>query len=105
GERRGPATPRIRRIAQTWIDAGFRVQVYDDVDQHVWEKLICNVCFSGTCTILERPIRDVLDDPAAWHVASTCAQEAYDVARARGIALSFDDPVAYVHAFGERIPA
>jgi 2-dehydropantoate 2-reductase len=105
GERRGPATPRIRRIAKVWQDAGFRVQVYDDVDQLVWEKLICNVCFSGTCAILERPIREVLDDVAAWHVASTCAQEAYDVARARGIRLSFDDPVAYVRAFGERIPA
>ena len=48
---------------------------------------ICNVCFSGTCAILERPIRGVLDDAAAWHVASSCAQEAYDVARARGITL------------------
>jgi 2-dehydropantoate 2-reductase len=104
GERHGPATPRIRRIAKTWADAGFRVQVYDDVDQLVWEKLICNVCFSGTCTILERPIRGVLEDAAAWHVASRCAQEAYDVACARGIALAFEDPVAYVRAFGEKIP-
>jgi 2-dehydropantoate 2-reductase len=104
GERKGPATPRIRRIAKAWEDAGFRVQVYDDVDQLVWEKLVCNVCFSGTCAILERPIRGVLDDPAAWQVASRCAQEASDVARARGIALGFDDPVAYVRAFGEKIP-
>ena len=74
GERHGSATERIRRIARTWADAGFRVQVYDDVDQLVWEKLICNVCFSATCTILERPIGDVLDDPAAWQVASACAQ-------------------------------
>ena len=58
GERHGPATPRIERIAKTWADAGFRVQVYDDVDQLVWEKLICNVCFSATCAILERPIRE-----------------------------------------------
>ena len=63
GERHGPVTPRIRRIARTWEDAGFRVQAYDDVDQLVWEKLVCNVCFSGTCTILERTIREVLDDP------------------------------------------
>jgi 2-dehydropantoate 2-reductase len=104
GERHGAATERIRRIAKTWADAGFRVQVYDDVDQLVWEKLICNVCFSGTCAILERPIGAVLDDPAAWRVASGCAQEAYEVARARGIPLSFDDPVAYVRAFGEKIP-
>lgn len=104
GERNGPATGRIRRIARVWEDAGFRVQAYDDVDQLVWEKLICNVCFSGTCAILERPIREVLDDPAAWHVASSCATEAYEVARTRGIRLDFDDPVAYVRAFGEKIP-
>jgi len=104
GERKGPTTPRIRRIAKTWAEAGFRVQVYDDVDQLVWEKLICNVCFSGTCTILERPIHGVLDDPAAWEVASACAREAHAVARARGITLGFDDPVAYARAFGERIP-
>jgi 2-dehydropantoate 2-reductase len=104
GERDGPATPRIRRIAKTWAEAGFRVRVYDDVEQLVWEKLICNVCFSATCTLLERPMRGVLDDAAAWHVASRCAQEAYEVARARGITLSFDDPVAYVRAFGEAIP-
>ena len=105
GERRGPATPRMRRVAETWADAGFRVQVDDDVDRLVWEKLVCNVCFSGTCTILERTMGEVLDDAASWHVASSCAREAYDVARARGVALGFDDPVAYARAFGEKIRA
>ena len=104
GERHGPATTRIERVAEVWADAGFRVQTYDDVDRLVWEKLVCNVCFSGTCTILERTIGEVLDDPSAWQVASACAREAYDVARARGIALGFDDPLPYVRAFGERIP-
>jgi 2-dehydropantoate 2-reductase len=80
------------------------VQAYDDVDQLVWEKLICNACFSATCAVLERTIGEVLDDPCAWHVASSCAREAYDVARARGITLAFDDPVAYARAFGEKIP-
>jgi 2-dehydropantoate 2-reductase len=103
GERHGLATERVRRVAKTWADAGFRVQVYDDVDQLIWEKLICNVCFSGTCAILERTIGDVLDDPSAWEVASGCAREAYIVARARGISLTFDDPVAYTRAFGEKI--
>jgi 2-dehydropantoate 2-reductase len=104
GERSGPATPRIERIAEVWSGAGFRVQTYDDVDQLVWEKLICNVCFSGTCTILGRQIKDVLDDPAAWRVASSCAQEAFDTGMAKGVALTFDDPIAYVRAFGEKIP-
>jgi 2-dehydropantoate 2-reductase len=103
GERNGPATPRIRRIADVWAEAGFRVQAYDDVEQLVWEKLICNVTFSGTCAVLERTIGEVLADPSAWQVASACGSEAHAVARARGIALDFDDPVAYTRAFGEKI--
>ena len=105
GERNGPATPRIHQIAQVWADAGFRVQAYDEVDQLVWEKLIFNVTFSGTCAVLERTIGEVLDDPSAWQVASACGSEAYAVARARGIPLDFDDPVAYARAFGSKIPA
>jgi len=103
GERRGPATPRIHRVAEVWADAGFRVQAYDDVEQLVWEKLIFNVTFSGTCAVLERTIGEVLDDASAWQVASACGSEAFAVARARGIALDFDDPVAYARAFGEKI--
>jgi 2-dehydropantoate 2-reductase len=103
GERHRPATERIRTIAKTWADAGFRVEVYDDVDQLVWEKLVCNVCFSATCAILERTIGGVLDDAAAWRVASSCAQEAYEIARAREIRLGFDDPVVYTRSFGEKI--
>ncbi|MGI9186416.1 MAG: ketopantoate reductase family protein [Gaiellales bacterium] len=104
GERRGPATDRVRTVAQVWEDAGFRVAVYDDVDQLVWEKLLCNSTFSGTCALLEWPIGEVLADPHAWSIASGCASEVYAVARAKGIHLDFDDPVAYARAFGETIP-
>jgi 2-dehydropantoate 2-reductase len=43
GERHGPVTPRIERVAEVWARAGFRVETYDDVDRLVWEKLVCNV--------------------------------------------------------------
>ena len=104
GERHGPVTERIERVAAVWREAGFSVQTDDDVDRLVWEKLICNVCFSGTCTILDRTIGEVMAEPSAWLVATACAVEAYDVARATGIALRFDDPVEHVTAFGQRIP-
>ena len=103
GERRGPATDRVRAIADVWEAAGFRVQVFDDVDQLVWEKLLCNATFSGTCSILEWTIGDVLEDPHAWGVASGCAREVFAVAMAKGITLDFNDPVAYARAFGEKI--
>ena len=40
----------------------------------------------------------------AWAVASRCAAEAFEVARAQGVELGFDDPVAYVREFGLAIP-
>jgi 2-dehydropantoate 2-reductase len=104
GELDGPVTPRIERIADIWRDAGFKVKTYDDIDQLVWEKLICNVCFSGPCAVLEWTIGQVMGDPEAWRVASGCAREAYQVARAHGIALNIDDPAQYVREFGSKIP-
>ena len=103
GERRGPVSARLERIAALWRAAGFTVKTYDDVGPLVWEKLICNVAFSGTCAVLDRRIGEVLDDANAWTVASHCAREAYVVARALEIDLSFDDPVEYVGAFGLKI--
>ena len=104
GELAGPISPRLEAIAEVWRSGGFRVKCFDDIDQLVWEKLICNVCFSGTCAVTERTIIEVIDDPDTWQVASGCATEAYNVARARGIKLDFTEPVAYVLAFGMKIP-
>lgn len=104
GELAGPISPRLEAVAEVWRSGGFRVKCFDDIDQLVWEKLICNVCFSGTCAVTERTIIEVIDDPDAWQVASGCATEAWNVARALGIKLDFTDPVAYVRAFGMKIP-
>jgi 2-dehydropantoate 2-reductase len=104
GERHGPVTPRIEVTAEVWRNAGFNVRTYDDVGPLVWEKLVCNVAFSGTCTILGRTIGEVIVDDAAWSVASSCATEAFDVARALEIELGFDDPVQYIRDFGAAIP-
>jgi 2-dehydropantoate 2-reductase len=103
GERKGPATPRIEAIAQVWRAAGFKVQPYDDVDRLVWEKLICNVSFSGPCAVLGCTIGEVIAGPAAWSVASRCGREAFEVARALNVSLGFDDPDSYVRDFGLRI--
>ena len=78
--------------------------MFDDIHQLVWEKLICNVCFSGTCAITEMTIGEVMADKNAWLVAAGCATEAFNVAEARGIQIAFDDPIDYVRNFGSRIP-
>ncbi len=104
GEANGPITPRVQRLTELWNDAGFNVKAFDDIDQLVWEKLICNSTYSGPCTVLEWTIGKVIGDASSWKVASGCAVEAYEVARALSITLSFDDPVQYVKDFGEQMP-
>jgi 2-dehydropantoate 2-reductase len=104
GELRGPVTARVEKVAEVWRSGGFKVKCFDDIDQLIWEKLICNVCFSGTCAVTERTIGEVMADPDAWACASGCAKEAFAVAKARGIRVDIDEPVAYVRDFGSKIP-
>jgi len=104
GEFGGPITPRLKEVEDIWRGAGFRVKVFDDIDQLVWEKLICNCAYSGPCAISERTNGEVMDDPDLSRVSAACATEAYQVARAKGIKLGFEDPVAYVREFGSKIP-
>ena len=104
GELGGGITDRLERIGRVWRDAGFNVKCFDDIDQLVWEKFVCNVTFSGSCTVFECTIGDVLGNDHAWKVAGGCAAEAYAAGSAKGVHFSFDDPIAHVRDFGSRIP-
>lgn len=104
GEFSGPVSARLKAIEQAWIGAGFRVKVFDDIDQLVWEKLLCNCAYSGPCAISERTVGEVMADPDLARVSAACASEGYAVAKKKGIRLGFDDPVAYVRDFGSKIP-
>jgi len=104
GEMEGGLTPRLEAVAEVWRSGGFRTLTFEDIHKMVWEKLICNVTYSGTCALTGLRVGEVQANPSAWSVATACANEAYQVARAKGIALDFDDPIAYVRAFGEKIP-
>ena len=53
GELGGGITERLERVGDVWRDAGFNVKCFDDINQLVWEKFVCNVTYSGSCTIFE----------------------------------------------------
>jgi 2-dehydropantoate 2-reductase len=95
---------RVRQLGRLWESGGFKVLLFDDVHQLVWEKLICNCAFSGPSAVMGLTVGEILGDESAWSVASACAAEAWAVAKASGVAVDFDDPVAYVRAFGSKIP-
>ena len=104
GELGGGITERLERIGGVWRDAGFNVRCFDDINQLVWEKFVCNVTYSGSCTVFECTIAGIQANEHAWRVASGCAAEAYAAGVAKGVRFSFDDPVAHVREFGRKIP-
>jgi 2-dehydropantoate 2-reductase len=104
GEFGGPITERLRKVESVWAGAGFRVRLFDDIDQLVWEKLLCNCAYSGPCAVAECTIAEILADPDLSRVSAACATEGYEVAVSRKIKLGFTDPVAYVRDFGSKIP-
>jgi 2-dehydropantoate 2-reductase len=104
GEFGGPITPRLKAVEAAWQSAGFRVKVFDDIDQLVWEKLVCNCALSGPCGVAEATVGEVMDDADLSKISAACATEAFTVSRKKGIKLGFDDPVAYTRDFSAKIP-
>jgi 2-dehydropantoate 2-reductase len=104
GEFGGPITQRLKKVEEAWKSAGFRVKLFDDIDQLVWEKLLCNCAYSGPCGITERTVGEVMNDPDLSKISAACATEGFLVSQKKRIKLSFDDPVAYVRDFGSKIP-
>jgi 2-dehydropantoate 2-reductase len=104
GEFGGPITERLKKVENLWRGAGFRVKVFDDIDQLVWEKLICNCSLSGPCGVSGMTVGEVMADTDLAKVSAACATEAFDVARKKGVYLGFDDPVAYTREFASKIP-
>ncbi len=104
GEIEGGPSDRAEALAELWRSAGFRAQAYDDIQQLIWEKFLCNVTFSAACTVFDMTVGELQAHPERWAIALGAMHEAYALAVARKINLTFDDPVAYVTAFGARMP-
>jgi 2-dehydropantoate 2-reductase len=103
-EAAGGRTARLDTVVEAWRRAGFRAEAYDDPGPMVWSKLLCNVSYSGICTVTALRIGQVLENPFAASLSAACAQEVFALARAKKIALAFDDPARFARDFGRAIP-
>ena len=103
GELNGKITDRLKDLTGHWEKAGFTVHAYEDIQKLIWEKFLCNVTFSAPCTVFEKTVGELMDDPLAWPVALGAMDEAYKIGTAKKINFSFNDPVQYVSKFGENL--
>ena len=94
----------LQASAKIWESAGFKVALFDDIKQMVWEKLIMNVAFSGTSCATGLTVGEILGDAEAWSVARDCAEEAIAVAKAANVRLNVGDPIEHIRKLGGKIP-
>lgn len=102
----------VESIARVWTEAGFDAAAVTDIAAMQWEKLICNVAYSAPCALTGMTVGlgvppacgGVMDDPEMGPVSGAAATEAWEVARASGIAVAVTDPVAHVRSFGAAMP-
>ncbi|MEM7563175.1 MAG: 2-dehydropantoate 2-reductase [Pseudomonadota bacterium] len=104
GEMNGGLTERLKAITELWQSTGFNAQAFEDIDQLIWGKYICNVSFSGPCTVFDYTLGELMADAQAWEIAKGCALEVLLLGQAKGIAFKFDDPVQYITEFGHKMP-
>ncbi len=103
GEMAGGLTDRLQQVVTVWQDAGFNARAFEDINQLIWEKFVCNVTYSAPCTVFNATIGEVMQDPHAWPIARNCGMEAYEVGIAKGIRFGFGDIVRHITQFGENL--
>lgn len=104
GELGGGLTPRLLAVEKAWQEAGFNAKAFENITQLIWEKFLCNVTFSAPCTVFNATVGELMAEPEHWAIALGAMAEAHAIARAKAVPLAFDDPVAYVTAFGAGMP-
>ncbi len=94
GELDGSDSARIRRIAATFEAAGLCTTVSTTIMGTIWDKLLINVATGAVSGITGLPYGPLYAIPEIEATAVAAVQEAIDVARGSGVALSSTDPRA-----------
>ena len=86
----GPPSKRVEDLAEMFRLGGVDSQVADDVRVAKWEKYVLLVGFSAVSAATQLPLGSIRQSSAAVEMLRSIMQEAFDVAKALGIALRDD---------------
>ena len=88
---------KAHRAAAALREAGFDVEVMDNVMEVIWHKVFVNVALNAICALLDVQNSFVNDNPYGREAAKLMVNEAIDVAIASGCRLDREEELA--HAF------
>ena len=103
GEMNGGVTPRLEKLVTVWSNAGFNAKAFEDIEQLIWEKFVCNVAYSGPCSIFRKTLGEVMDNKYMFDIAKGCALEARKMGDIKKVNFTFNDTVEYITEFGKKL--
>ena len=98
GELNGNQTDRIEKISEVLRAAGLETDISKNVLGLVWDKLLVNVGINALTGITRLQNGELLNHPEIEELLEAAVSEAFAVAKAKGITLSYDDPVVHTKA-------
>lgn len=87
GSRAATGRPAVDRFADLLRDAGIQVEVRDDIEAVVWNKLAMASTMAAVCAVTRLDISRVLDTPETDSLLREMTEEIVAVANAKGIPL------------------
>ncbi len=94
---------RARAIAAMLDAAGVPTVSVDDIMPVLWAKILYNVALNPLGAILQQPYGALAADPDLRAIMDRAIEEAFAVARALGVALSFSSAEEYRKVFYEQL--
>jgi 2-dehydropantoate 2-reductase len=96
---------RLRAFVDWLQRAGFAVQTVSDITGLIWGKLVVNAAINPLTALLQIPNGELLHLHSARVIMAKTAREAAAVAAAKGVQLTFEDPVKQVEEVARKTAA
>ncbi len=85
GELDGRSSARVLGLSQTFVDAGFKAPVLEDIRSEIWLKLWGNLTFNPISALAHATLEDICRHPLSRELAAAMMREAHEVATRLGI--------------------
>jgi 2-dehydropantoate 2-reductase len=103
GELDGKISERVQRLAERFVNAGFKSPVLEDIRSEIWLKLWGNLTFNPVSSLTHAKLVDICQYPLTRELAAAMMAEAQAVAGKLGVSfrVSIDKRIAGAEKVGK----
>lgn len=98
GELDGSISSRVEELYQVFSSSGLKTTLSNNVLGLIWSKLMVNVGINALTAITGMKNGTLIEFQETEELLELAVAEAYKVAKATGISLSYEDPIAHTKA-------